>query len=486
MVRLRFLRFGLISLSLLAISGCAKPVMLAHGPSQTAGPHNVILFIGDGMGVSTLTAMRILAGQLEGKPGEETVLPWETYPHLALIKTYNTNQQVPDSAGTATAIMSGEKTKAGVIGMSDRALRADCASARGAELQTLLEKAAAAGRATGVVTTTRLTHATPATTYAHSPERDWESDAHMPEAAILAGCRDIARQFVEFKFGHGIDVALAGGRKNFMPKDMPDPEYPDQSGGRKDGRNLIGEWQQTYPHGAYVTSKAELDALDLTKTSHLLGLFEPSHMRYEADRKRDKAGEPSLTEMTQTAIRMLARKGKGYFLMVEAGRIDHAHHAGNAYNALHDGVELARAVAAANAITNESDTLIIVTADHSHSFTIAGYPKRGNPILGKVVGSDDHEKDGDADFTHAADGKPYTTLGYYAAPGAVSGARADLSDVDTTAETYRQQAVVPVTSGAHGGEDVAAFARGPNAEALHGVMEQNLLYDVMARALAFP
>src|SRR3546814_11261187 len=129
-----------------------------------------------------------------------------------------------------------------------------------------------------------------------------------------------------------------------------------------------------------------LEGTDLASASHLFGLFEPDHMRYEADRSADPAGEPSLAEMTRAAITMLERKGSGYVLLIEAGRIDHAHHGGNARRALEDTVALDEAVAAAMAMTQRDDTLMIVTADHSHPFAISGYSDRGNPTLGCAAG----------------------------------------------------------------------------------------------------
>lgn len=129
-------------------------------------------------------------------------------------------------------------------------------------------------------------------------------------------------------------------------------------------------------------------------------------MQYEANRKNDIDKEPSLTQMTTKAIKILRKNKKGYVLIVEAGRIDHTHHAGNAYGALSDTIELSKAVQAADDLTNDSDTLILVTADHSHVFTIAGYPVRGNPILGKVKETD--AKGGNKGFSLAADNLPYT------------------------------------------------------------------------------
>ena len=130
----------------------------------------MILFLGDGMGVSTVTAARIFAGQQQGGSGEEYVLPFETFPNVALVKTYNTDSQVADSAGTMSAIMTGEKTRIGVIGVAASVPQNDCASALQNALPTLLEDAEDEGLATGIISTARITHATPAATYAHSPE----------------------------------------------------------------------------------------------------------------------------------------------------------------------------------------------------------------------------------------------------------------------------------------------------------------------------
>lgn len=474
-------RHTAIALATLALAACT----IGENEAPGARPaRNVILFVGDGMGVSTLTAIRIHAGQLEGKAGEEHRLPWDEFPHLALVKTYNVNQQVPDSAGTATAMLTGEKTRSGVINIRPAAPKGDCAASRGQELETILEQAERRGLATGIVTTTRVTHATPAAAYAHAPERDWESDADIPAAEQAAGCRDIARQLVEFAAGDGIEVVMGGGRLNFLPGGPEGDEAQDRNGNRRDGRDLTAEWRDRYSDGRYVTGAGALDAADRAGARRIFGLFAPSHMSYEAARAaRNADDEPSLTQMTEAAIKALSRSGRGYFLLVEGGRIDHAHHANNAHNALTDGVELARAVAAADAMTDDADTLIIVTADHSHSFTMAGYPTRGNPIFGLVVGND-MRGEPDREPVQASDGKPYTTLGYYAGPGAViDGARDGVTPEDAEHPEYRQQAVVPVSSGTHGGEDVAAFAKGPHANRLGGVIEQDELYRIMRGAL---
>ena len=463
---------------------------------------NVILFVGDGMGVSTVTAARILDGQMKGLAGEENQLSFDAFPFSGLSKTYNVDAQTPDSAGTMTAMMSGIKTDVGVIGVDEDIERGECGTVAGNDLVTALELAEMAGKSTGIISTARLTHATPAATYAKSADRNWEDISDMPEAAVTAGCTDIADQLVKFetnleaKFAgadvDGIEVVMGGGRRHFLPKDAafnsPDAASSTE-GDRTDGRDLTAEWQDRYTNGVYVFDQAGFNGLATETTERVFALFNESHMQYEADRGNDIAGEPSIAEMTRTAIKVLDNNQEGFFLMVEAGRIDHAHHAGNAYGALHDTIAFAEAVAVADELTNDEDTLIIVTADHGHVFTIAGYPKRGNPILGKVVNV------GSEEAATAADGTPYTTLGYtnglgYRNLGDVTDSdasylaapdtgRKDITDIDTTTAGYHQEALVPLGSETHSGEDVGIYAKGPGAFLVSGTNEQSMIFHVM-------
>ncbi|HYN19475.1 MAG TPA: alkaline phosphatase [Thermoanaerobaculia bacterium] len=453
---------------------------------------NVILFVGDGMGVTTITAARILEGQMRGmRYGEENDLSFEKFPHLAHSKTYQANQQTPDSAPTMTSIVTGSKANDGMLSVAPSVMGLDPVAAAKPEnrLTTILEQAEERGMWTGVVSTARITHATPAACYAHTPGRDWEADADLSPKAVEVDYPDIARQLLDFhvrdasmngKTSRGLELAMGGGRSKFLTTADSDPEDSGKTGERK-SRNLVQEW--TGRGGAFVYDQKGFDALDPATTGPVLGLFERSHMEFELDRAQDTAGEPSLTQMTEKAIRILQRSPKGFFLMVEAGRIDHAHHGGNAKRALTDTVELSRAVQKATGMVKD-DTLIVVTADHSHVFTMAGYPTRGNPILGLVVTNDDTGLPA-AGPAKAKDGKPFTTLGYMNGPGAVAGERSDLSKEDTTADPFRQQSLVPLDSETHGGEDVAIYARGPHAYLFQGTMEQNAIYFVMARALGF-
>ena len=427
------------------------------------------------MGISTVTAARIYVGQQQGKTGEEHELAFDKFDHVALIKTYNTDAQVPDSAGTITAILAGKKTRRGVLGVNADVPREDCAAALNNEIPSILELAEDHGKSSGIIATARITHATPAGTYSHTPSRDWENSSELSAEDKALGCKDIALQMLETPHGDGPDIILGGGRAQFMHKEQIDPEYPGKPGLRDDGRNLISEWVGAGPNRRFVWNAASFNNLPSKAPGKVLGLFEPSHMQFEADRSKDPAGEPSLAEMTQFAISRLSQNEKGYFLLVEGGRIDHAHHFGNAYRALEDTKALDEAVAVAVAATNPEDTLILVTADHSHTFTISGYPPRGNPILGKV-------QQATSPVLPDAEVLPYTTLGYANGPGYVS-PYPDLTDVDTTEPNYRQIAAVPLPVETHAGEDVAAFANGKGAERVRSVMEQNELFDVMHNAL---
>ena len=446
---------------------------------------NVILFIGDGMGVSTLTASRILEGQLRGESGEENRLSFEEFPFSALSKTYSVNQQTSDSAPTMSAIITGVKTDEAIISVNQNVVSGDYKTVKGNETASLLEMAEMKGLSTGVVTTARLTHATPAACYAHTAMRDWESDLDIfarSKDAYNAKFPDIARQLIEFPHGDGLEVAMGGGRSKFLPKEEADLEYPERKGERLDGRNLPKEWLAKYKNSSYVFDKQGFDAVDAKKTKHLLGLFEMSHLQFEFDRKKDKAGEPSLSEMTAKAIDMLSTNKKGFFLMVEGGRIDHAHHDGNAFRALTETIELSNAVRTATQKVNLDETLIIVTADHSHAFTMAGYPIRGNNILGLTQEVDSRGMLEEKPKTDK-NGKPFTTLSYANGTGYRGGERPNLTQEEVTNPNYKQEATVPLSSETHGGEDVAIFATGVNAHLIRGSMEQNWIFYVMADAL---
>lgn len=463
---------------------------------------NIILFVGDGMNITTVTASRILEGQQRGMMGEENNLSFDDLPFSGLAKTYAVDTQVPDSSSTMTAMMSGVKTNKGIVGINESVIRSDCNSKNGNELISALDLAELAGLSTGIVTTTRVTHATPAATYAKSPDRDWEDPSKMPQQAILDGCEDIASQLVGYEFNinaryrgaktNGIEVIMGGGLRHFLPEVSANNPVNNSVGLRPDGRNLINEWTAQYPKGHFIDSRTDFDATDFKTVEKVFGLFNKTHMRFDVNRKSKIVKEPSLSEMTEKALQVLSNNPKGFFLMVEAGRIDHAHHVGNAFNALSDTIELSQAVQVALRKTSTKDTLIIVTADHGHVFTMAGYPKRGNPILGKVVSQ------GMTEPQLAVDNLPYTTLGYANGIGhrhlgletnADKGyhgkgkpGRANLTQVDTTEPGFFQESLVPLHTETHSGEDVPIYASGPGAHLISGSNEQTIIFHAMNHA----
>jgi alkaline phosphatase len=469
--------------------------------NQLGAAKNIILFVGDGMSLTTVTASRIFEGQRKGLLGEENNLSFDQFPFSGLAKTYAVDTQVPDSASTMTAMMSGVKTNRGIVGISEQVIRGKCETQAGNEVISALDLAELAGLSTGIVTTTRVTHATPAATYAKSADRDWEDPSEMPQSAIDAGCQDIATQFIAYQSNlnqrypgaetDGIEVVMGGGLRHFLPAGKT-ALNKDDIGNRPDGRNLVDEWKQINPLGTYLDNRTDFDATNFAEATQILGLFSASHMRFEANRKHNGYQQPSLSEMTANAIKVLQKNPKGFFLMVEAGRIDHAHHTSNAYNALSDTVELSNAVDVALQATDGDDTLIIVTADHGHVFTMAGYPKRGNPILGKVVPL------GETKPSLAVDNLPYTTLGYANGRGhrhlgsetnadqcyhePVFAGRANLTGMDTTQPGFFQESLVPLTTETHSGEDVAIYASGPGAHLISGSNEQTIIFHVMNHA----
>jgi len=455
---------------------------------KPVGSHakNVILFIGDGMGITTVTASRILEGQRRGESGEENLLSFETFPFTALVKTYTVDMQTPDSAGTMTAIATGIKSRGWMMSLDPNETFENPVTARNLELTTILDLAERAGLATGIVTTARVTHATPAALYAHSPSRFWEDDTWLTERAKTAAYPDVARQLIDYAEGNGIEVVLGGGRASFLPETVADPEYPQQTGLRKDGRNLIKKWSSR-PHTSFVWNRAGFDALIPGKVGPVLGLFEPSHMQFEHDRDTSAHGEPSLAEMTAKAVAILSRNKNGFFLMVEGGRIDHAHHLNNAFRALDETVALSDAVRTATKKTDRRETLIIVTADHSHVLTMGGYAGRGNPILGLVGAKGEATNPLWKQYNRTLDAKRFTALAYgNGIGGAHENQPSPLNEAAATNPDYRQISAAPKVIETHGGQDVAVYADGPDAQLFHGVIEQNVLFHVMVDALGLP
>lgn len=450
--------------------------MIANQPN-TGKAKNVILFVADGMGVGTNYAIRLFAGQLEGKLGEEHVLPYEAYPYTSLLKTYNINAQTPDSAPTAGAMNSGIKQVFNTINLNENGRHDNCASEDGNKVTLFSEIVSGMGKSVGVVSTARATHATPAAVYAKTANRNWEAGA--PE-----GCADIAVQAIDAMEAGTVDVLLGGGARNFVPAGAKTVHDGDSS--RKDELDLVARAQA---FGAqFVSDKAGLEGISGDKP--VLGLFRNSDMSYETERGET---EPSVADMTVAAIKALEGNENGFYLMVEGGRVDHANHAGNANRAFMDGVAFAKAVALADEMTDDEDTLIIVTADHEHAIAFNGYCGRGTPITGLCMGINAEGVEHTGEPELADDGKPYSVVGYLNGAGSVLteqadgsffGTRPTVTQEQATDVDYLQQALIPMGSETHSGEDVASWAKGPWAHLLTGTQEQNYIFHVMNHAVS--
>ncbi|GBP05332.1 Membrane-bound alkaline phosphatase [Eumeta japonica] len=290
-------------------------------PLNTGIAKNVIMFLGDGMSISTLAATRVYMAKGQGYFGEELKLSFEDFPYTGLSKTYCVDSNVADSACSGTAYLTGVKANYGTIGVSGGAERGRCGvSAGGDAVPGLTAWAQRAGKKTGVVTTTRITHATPASAYAHSAERRWEADADIPAEERF--CQDIASQLVRGEVGSKIDVILGGGRSNFYSTSQLDNDK--KPGRREDGANLIEEWlvkKNIFGSTAkYVENRSEFLDLDVEKYNSILGLFSEDHLPYHLE--ANSAKDPTLSEMTQKAIEILGHRNEnGFFLFVEGKKM---------------------------------------------------------------------------------------------------------------------------------------------------------------------
>jgi len=289
--------------------------------SQEARVRNVIFFIGDGMGLECVDIARIV---LVGKDG---YLDFEKAPYVGIAKTYAENTLVTDSAAAGTALATGFKTNNAWLSITPD----------GKAVKTLLEAAKELGKATGLITTVTITHATPAAFSAHTTSRD-----ELP----------VADQYAEFKTA---DIYMGGGLSYFLPKS-------DLKSKRKDDRNLIEEFKKAGYE--FVSTPEELERA-FAENGKLLGLFDYEYLPYYMDREFLKVKVPSLADMTRKALEILSRNENGFFVMIEGGKIDWANHGHDPANAIWEVYEFNEAIKVALEFLEENpDTLIVITADH--------------------------------------------------------------------------------------------------------------------------
>jgi alkaline phosphatase len=473
-------------------AGCAVstvptlPSAVTSAPAQTSASSsnstspthikNILFFLGDGMGVGTMTAARIYAA------GEDGQLTLDTLPYTAFIKTYSHDAMVTDSAAGMSAYMTGVKVNNNVLSMSADTLavapaadangnRQLSACTNGQPAVTLLELARRRGQAVGVVTTTRITDATPAATFSHACHRGVETDI---AAALVPGGAGYNSALGEA----GIDVILGGGSRAF--------NSVAQGGKRADGRDLLAEMRaQGYQ---VASSTAQMNAV--MPGQKIIGLFAPANLSYDA--VRDPAREPSLAQMTDKAITQLAASPRGFFLMVEGGQIDVGLHATLAKRALQETVAFDQALATAISRMQAIDpglkhTLIVATADHDHSLQLNGYSPRTGKTTASAPGVLGLARDTNGKPRLDADGAPYTILTFGTGEHRESRSRSEaaaLTDAIVSADDYHQEAAVRSGKGgeAHGGANLFLGAMGAGAERFHGTIENNHVFDLIKAA----
>ena len=305
----------LMAMSLMAVSSFAQAKY-------------VFYFIGDGMGAGQRQISEEYKKNVLKKDGK---LLLNSLPATAITTTYSADTLITDSAAAGTALATGHKTNNGYIAKDTK----------GNNLKTLLEIAQDKGMSTGLVTTTRITHATPAVFASHNIDRDDENG--------------IAEDYVK----SNVDYFAGGGYRYFAAKGR------ELSSKRKDGRDLIKEFQDK----GYKTFIGEKSTQDFEKWSPKAGekafaAFKASHMPYTVDDIQETL--PTLKEMTAKGIDLLSQDKDGFFMMVEGGRIDHASHAQDAVGTIYDTLAFDDAIKAAYEFYEKhpQDTLIVVAADH--------------------------------------------------------------------------------------------------------------------------
>jgi alkaline phosphatase len=442
----------------------------------------VIFFLGDGMGMTTMTAARIYS------VGEDGELTMDTLPETGFVKTFSNDAQVTDSAPSMAAYMTGIKMNNEVISMSADTQAYDATGAayttgrntkcptsgNGTKVPTLLELAIANNMSTGVVTTARLTHATPAATYAHICNRNGENDI---ASQAVPGNKNF-----NSALGSGVDVMLGGDSTFWRPVGAV-AAVPTL--GRTDGADLVKDMQTA--GYSFVSDVTGLNAFSPGTGKKLLGLFDQGvtqgHMSYEAD--RDPAKEPSIAQMTTKAIDVLSQNKKGYFLMVESGRIDHALHETSGKRALIDTVAFDEAIKATIAKVDLKNTLIVVTADHDHTLVLNGYAKRTGKTTASEAGVLGLVKDYIlGGITKDIAGLGYSIMGFGNGENRPA-SRAALTDVQTSDLNYHQEAAIPTSAGSetHGGADVFIGAIGSGAESISGVMDNTAVFNFLKAGL---
>lgn len=313
------------------------------GTKQTNSktPKYVFMFIGDGLGFSQRQFSEYYLQNLKNNPSKK--LRMNAFNVSGINTTHSSNSLITDSAAAGTALSTGFKTNNGVIAQDEN----------GRNVKTLIEAAEEKGMATGIITTTRLTHATPATFASHNPSRGNENE--------------IAEDFLD----SDVDFFAGGGLRHFIPQNYQ-TNQTDSAGKtikskREDDKNLLNEFEKLgYKVYTGMNGAKTFKSDDLSKEDKVFAAFTYTHLPYEIDRINQKQETPSLAQITKKCIDVLKKDKDGFFMMVEGGRIDHASHANDAAATVHDTLAFDKAIEEAYDfyLDHPQETLILVVGDH--------------------------------------------------------------------------------------------------------------------------
>src|SRR6266700_5192156 len=385
-------------------------------------PFGIILFVGEGLSPARLAPTRTYAA------GAGARLNMDLMPYAALVMNYSKDFAAPDQAAAATAIATGER-------VTNRAL---AVNSDGKPLKSIVELAREYGRATGLVTDTKLTDSTSAAFYAHTPEpNDTEK---------------IAADFVD---RGNIDIAMGGGAAQFIPAT--------KGGERQDTRDLLLELRGN--GFDIVRTRAELEAVPAWRRPKLFGAFNNADLAF-ANQVEERGQQPSLSDMVRRAIQLLQYNVGGYLLVVDAGLMRKAAQENNGERTLMQTVELDRAVAVARRYAGQKSTIIICGDVAVGGMTLNGFPFRhdnGIALLGL-------NSAGQPWITWATG--PHGTRSYGAAniPGKQPNEQPE-APVEPAA-LYTKSALSTV-------DDVVVFGSGPGTDALQGILDSTTVFKIL-------
>ena len=399
-------------------------------------PFGIILFVGEGLAPDRLAPTRVYAG------GAGTPLSLDSMPHVALLKNYSKDFAAPDQAAAATAIATGTRVPNGTV-----AINGDKKP-----LQSIIELAREYGRATGLVTDTKLTDPTSAAFYAHPVDPN-----------------DIEKIAAEFVDGGKIDIAMGGGASQFLPVI--------KGGDRQDSRDLLLELRGN--GFDIVRTRAELEAIPAWRRPKLFGAFNNAELAF-ANQVEERGQQPNLSDMVRRAIQLLQYNPGGYLLVVDAGLMRKAAQENNGERTLVQTVELDRAVAVARRYAGEKSTIVVCGDVAIGGMNLNGFPFRqdsGIALMGR-------NSAGQPWITWATGPNGMSSYGAANIPNNKSATR-DPSSVGQTEQPAEnlEPATLYTKSALPTVDDVVVFGSGPGTDALRGVIESTMVFKILSGEL---